>query len=220
MLQVARTLLLDLDGTLVDTIPGLTVALNRLDPTPKFCEAEVAKIIGGGLDSLLERACVARRQQVTPELMKAFVGHIQDHAAAACRPYDDVLPTLRRMMADGWGLVVCTELPELVAHRLLQNLGFSRLFSAVAGADTFGCCKPDPKHLLATLAAIEGDVEQAVMVGDQTQDVVAARSAGISCIFAGWGYGKLSMAAGASALAAGFSDVHGLAARLLTPVEE
>jgi phosphoglycolate phosphatase len=220
MLQVPRTLLLDLEGTLVDMVPGLTLALNRLDPTPTFRDEEVAAMLGGGLDSLLERACTARRQQMTPELMTAFVGHFLQYGAEACRTYADVLPTLRRMMADGWDLAVCTEIPEQIANTLLQIQGFSGLFSAVVGADTFGSCKPDPKQLLATLAAVEGDIEQAVMVGDRTEDVMAARSAGLLCIFVGWGYGKLSMASGASALAVRFSDVHGLAARLLAPIDE
>ncbi len=214
-----RTLLLDLDGTLIDTVPALTTALNLLDPTPRFTAGEVAPLVGTSLTAALDRACAARRQMASPELIKAFLTHYRTHVVARSRVYNDVIPTLRGMVANGWTLAVCTEQPEEMAHLLLNGLGFAGLIGALAGADTFGASKPDPQHLLATLAAADGEVEQAVMVGDHAEDVTAARNAGIACIFARWGYGKPHMAAGASALAMTFSDVHGLAARLLVQAE-
>ena len=74
--------------------------------------------------------------------------------------------------------------------------------------------KPDPAHLLATLQAAGGDVAHAVMAGDHANDVVAAQGAGVPCIFAAWGYGPLTMAAGAVAVAHDFGELLTIARRL------
>jgi len=215
-----RTLLLDLDGTLVDSVPDLVRALNRLGVMLPFAEEEVAQMVGDGMETLFHRACTLRGVAATPALMANFMAGYQAHAAEASRPYEGVLPTLRRMIVDGWCLAVCTNKPEAMARVVLQGLGFSGLLSAIGGGDSFSVKKPDPRHLLATLQSADGSVEQAVMVGDHANDVAAARGAGIPCIFAAWGYGPVRMAAGASAIAMRFSDVHGLAARLIIPPNE
>jgi phosphoglycolate phosphatase len=211
--------LVDLDGALVDTVPGLTAALNRLEPMPPFSQEEVARLIAGNVAELLGRACAARRQIASPRLHKAFLDHYRSYAVAGSRPRGDVLPTLRRMIADGWTIAVWSGQPEDITHTILNGLGFSGLLGAVSGCDTFGVSPSVPQQVLATLAAADSAVDEAVIVGDHAEHVSAARRLGLACIFAGWGYGPLSMAAGASALAMVFSDVHGLAARLLLPQE-
>ncbi|MFC7544377.1 HAD hydrolase-like protein [Siccirubricoccus deserti] len=74
--------------------------------------------------------------------------------------------------------------------------------AAIGGGDSFPVRKPDPGHLLGTLAAAGGTPGRAVMIGDHRNDVAAAAGAGVPCIFAGWGYGTPAMAEGAAATAA------------------
>jgi phosphoglycolate phosphatase len=97
----------------------------------------------------------------------------------------------------GWRLAVCTNKPEAAARVLLSGLGLDRHFSALGGGDSFPMRKPDPGHLRATLAAAGAAPEQAVMIGDHANDMLAARGAGVRAIFAGWGYGPQHMAGGA-----------------------
>jgi phosphoglycolate phosphatase len=85
------------------------------------------------------------------------------------------------------------------------------LLSAVGGGDSFPVRKPDPAHLLATLHAAGGDPARAVMVGDHANDVAAARGAGVKSVFVTWGYGPVTMAVGADAVAA---DIPALAAAI------
>ena len=89
------------------------------------------------------------------------------------------------------------------------------MIPAVGGADTVPARKPDPAHLLATLAAAGSDAASAVMLGDHANDVRAARAAGMPAIFAGWGYGPPAMAEGAAAVAQSAQQVPAIAARLL-----
>ena len=111
-------------------------------------------------------------------------------------------------------MAVCTNKSEVAARKLLRALGILGYFAAVGGGDSFGVRKPNPGHLLATLAAAGGEPARALMVGDHANDMAAARAAGIVPVFALWGYGTAEMAGGA-APAAAISAVQRIAEALL-----
>ena len=215
---MARTLLLDLDGTLIDTVPDLAAALNRLMQArglAGFTLAETAAMVGDGVARLVERACAARGRTAEAADIAEYSANYAAHAADASRLFPGVADALHVMVVDGWHLGVCTNKPEAPARSLLRAFGLDGLISAVGGGDSFPVRKPDPRHLLATLAAAGGSADRAVMVGDNVNDVAAATGAGLPCIFAAWGYGPPEMAAGAAATATGFSEVPELARALL-----
>jgi phosphoglycolate phosphatase len=213
-----RTLLLDLDGTLVDSVPDLAAALNRLMAArglPAFGRAEVAAMVGDGAAALLARAFAAHAAMQDEAALDAFLTDYTANAAVATRPFPGVEQGLDTLEAAGWRLAVCTNKPEAATRALLAALGLEHRFAAIGGGDTFPVRKPDPAHLRATLAAAGGTPERAVMVGDHHNDVAAASGASVPCIFAAWGYGQASMGAGAAAVAHGFAEVMGLAERLV-----
>ena len=215
---MARTLLLDLDGTLVDTVPDLAAALNRLMRSrslPGFTRPEVAAMVGDGVAVLTARAFAARDQTpdaaAVTELIMDYTANVAVHSTL----YPGALQALTGLAADGWQLAVCTNKPEQAARVLLRALGVLPLLCAVGAGDSFPVRKPDPGHLLATLAQACGEAGQAVMLGDHRNDVTAATGAGMPCIFAGWGYGLPEMAAGSAAIARDMADAAAIAARLL-----
>jgi phosphoglycolate phosphatase len=215
---VIRTLLLDLDGTLVHSVPDLAAALNRLlraRGLAALSHREVASMVGDGVVSLVERGFAARGGAPDAGAVAAFSADYGAHAAVDTTPYPGVADALRSLADDGWRLAVCTNKPEAAARGLLCALGLAPWFAAVGGGDSFSVRKPDPGHLLATLEAAGGEPGRAVMAGDHANDVAAARGAGLPCIFAAWGYGPASMAAGAVAVAHDFSELAAIARRLL-----
>jgi phosphoglycolate phosphatase len=216
--HVIRTLLLDLDGTLVNTVPDLTTVLNRLMRSRAlagFTQPETARMIGDGVAKLIERAFADRGHPPDPEAVSDFSADYGAHAAVESQPYPGVVTGLRALIDDGWRLGVCTNKPEAAARSLLVALGLDRFFGAIGGGDSFPVRKPDPRHLLATLEAADGCRQRAVMAGDHANDVAAASGAGLPCIFAAWGYGPPEMAEGAVAVARDFSELVAIARRLL-----
>jgi phosphoglycolate phosphatase len=210
VLQVTRTLLIDLDGTLVHTVPDLTSALNRLMAArglAGFTQPETARMVGDGVARLVERAFAARGRTPDPSAVADYTADYGTHAAVESQPYPGVGVGLRELAQEGWRLGVCTNKPEAAARSLLAALGLGRWFNAVGGGDSFPVRKPDPAHLLATLAAAGGCRERAVMAGDHANDVAAASGAGIPCIFAAWGYGAPAMSEGATAVAQDFATL-------------
>jgi phosphoglycolate phosphatase len=213
-----RSLVLDLDGTLVDTVPDLAAALNRLMAgrgLPGFTAAEVAPMVGDGVRKLLERAFAARERSLDADALAAYLADYADHAAVLSRAYPGVPETLRALTGAGWRLAVCTNKPEAPSRSLLAALGLDGFFAAIGAGDSFPTRKPDPAHLLATLKAAGGTPARAVMAGDHRNDVLAAAGLGMPAIFAAWGYGAAEMGAQAAAVAYRFSDLPAIAARLL-----
>jgi phosphoglycolate phosphatase len=215
---VARTLLLDLDGTLVDTVPDLAAALNRLMRTrglPAFSHNEVAAMVGDGVAVLVARSFGAHDRQPDPEAVAEMTADYTSHVAVESKLYPQVLPVLNGLVHQGWRLAVCTNKPEQAARALLEALGLLRLMSAVGGGDSFAVRKPDPQHLLETLARAGGRSDAAVMLGDHRNDVVAAHGAGIPSIFAAWGYGTGGIPDGCTHVATDVAEAAVIANQLL-----
>jgi len=215
---VPRTLLLDLDGTLVDTVPDLAAALNRLMAArnlPAFAPQEVSPMVGDGVARLVERAFAARGRTPDGTAIATFSADYGAHAAVDSRLYPGVLDTLRQLAAEGWRMAVCTNKPEGAARSLLAALGLLPHLVAVGGGDSFPVRKPDPAHMMATLQAAGGRADRAVMIGDHANDVAASRGAGVPCIFAAWGYGPPAMAEGAAAIAHDMAEMAAIARRLV-----
>ncbi len=213
---MSRWLVLDLDGTLVDSVPDLAASLNRLLKVrglASFHEAEVTAMVGDGARALVERGFAARGVAMDARAVPDFLADYTSNAAVESRAYHGVPETLARLQADGWTMAVCTNKPEKPARALLSALALDSFFAAVGGGDSFPVRKPNPAHLLATLAACGGDATRTVMVGDHHNDIEAAHGAGMSSIWARWGYGV--NVPGATAEAMQFSDLPEIATTLM-----
>jgi phosphoglycolate phosphatase len=197
----ARTVVFDLDGTLVDTAPDLISALNfvldreGLPPVPLHA---ARTMIGAGARKLIERGLelegrIASLEDIT-RLTSDFIDHYAAHIADASRPFDGLESALDQLQAGGYRFAVCTNKLEWLSKLLLDRLGLSGRFAAICGADTFGVSKPDPAILRQTVARAGGELSSAVMVGDAGPDVGVARRAGIPVIGVEFGYTEIPIA--------------------------
>ena len=214
--MAARTLVFDLDGTLVDSVPDLAAALNHLMAArglATFSLAEVTGFVGDGVAALVQRGFAARGVAQDPAALAEFNADYNAHAADRTVPFPEVPETLARLAGLGWRMAICTNKPEVPARSLLAALGLDHYFTAIGGGDSFPVRKPDPAHLLATLAAAGGDKLRAVMVGDHHNDINAASGAGLPSILAAWGY--TPGVQGATATARMFKDVPAIAESLI-----
>jgi phosphoglycolate phosphatase len=197
----ARTVVFDLDGTLVDTAPDLINALNfvlgreGLPPVPLVA---ARNMIGAGARRLIERglelegraAGVADITRLTSDFIDYYAAHIAD----VSRPFPGLENALDDLAARGYRFAVCTNKLEWLSKLLLERLGLSSRFSAICGADTFGVSKPDPAILQQTIARAGGQLSAAIMVGDAGPDIGVARRAGIPVIGVEFGYTEVPIA--------------------------
>jgi phosphoglycolate phosphatase len=197
----ARTVVFDLDGTLVDTAPDLISALNHvldregLPPVPLHA---ARNMIGAGARRLIERGLEVDGRAVALEdlnrLTNDFIDHYAAHIADASRPFEGLEAALDELAARGCRLAVCTNKLEWLSKLLLDRLGLSARFAAICGADTFGIAKPDPAILRQTVARAGGEMSRTVMVGDAGPDIGVARRAGVPVIGVEFGYTEVPIA--------------------------
>ena len=192
------TLLLDLDGTLVDTAADVMAALNTAlqwhDRAPVTLAA-VQAMMGDGISGLVRKALAATgglpAQAVLERAAAQCLQIYNTQATASSVLFPGVKETLLKFRANHYQLAICTNKPEQPARHILTELGILSLLDDVVGGDTLGVCKPDPGHLLGALERLASPGATALMVGDSRNDVLAARSAGLPVIFANYGYNTL-----------------------------
>jgi phosphoglycolate phosphatase len=196
-----RTVVFDLDGTLVDTAPDLINALNfildreGLPPVPLH---SARNMIGAGARKLIERGLELDGRSATPaditRLTDYFISYYAEHIADSSRPFEGLERALDDLAGLGYRLAVCTNKLEWLSKRLLDRLNLSARFAAICGADTFGIAKPDPGILRQTVARAGGELSSAIMVGDAGPDIGVARRAGIPVIGVSFGYTEVPIA--------------------------
>jgi len=186
------TLLFDLDGTLIDTIPDLQAALNemlRARGRRELMPEEVRQMVGDGAVALVERALKATGE--IADFEKAHQHFLQSYQAEPTRLsrlYPGVAETLASLRASGARLAICTNKPQAATLAILHAFEIARSFDVVVGGDAVSFRKPDPRHLFAALDPLRASPVDAVMIGDNENDYAAACAAGIPVILTRYGY--------------------------------
>jgi len=184
-------LLLDLDGTLIDSRADLALAMNltRADlGLPAIPEAEVVRDLGEAVGVRLARA-IPERPELLEEALRLhqqhYLAHLLDHTCL----YPGVEAALARFHRQGRALMVVTNKARVPTERILEGLGVRKCFQVVVGAGDCPALKPDPAPLL--LALDQGGCSRAGawMVGDHVTDLESARRAGLKRCFCRYGFG-------------------------------
>lgn len=188
-----EAVLLDLDGTLVDSAEDLRDALNEIlagEGLRPVTGEEVRAMIGDGVLKLVERglARTGGDPAGAAALAPAFLGAYEPRASRKTTLYPGVLDTLRALRTAGLRLAVVTNKPEAATRQILDALGLAGLIEAVVGGDTLPERKPHPAPVTAALRALAAAPEAAVMVGDNHHDVEAGHGAGLKAVLVGYGY--------------------------------
>jgi len=191
-----RAILLDLDGTLVDTVPDLARCVDEmlaeLDRPPRGA-ARVREWVGNGAQRLIARALTGRMDgepevDLLSRALARFLALYEDHTCEYSRPYPGVSGTLHALREDGARLACVTNKPIAHSERLLRELDLLTVFELVVGGDSLARLKPDPLPLTHALVQLETSRDDAVMVGDSLNDVRAARAAHLPIVCVSYGY--------------------------------
>ncbi len=203
-----RAVIVDLDGTMVDTLGDFQVALNGMLSDlnlPSVDRLAVELAVGKGSEHLVRT--VLKRQQalvsgppateVEPrgkneacfeKALARYQHHYQLVNGQHSQVYPGVVEGLAALKVQGLSLACLTNKPLVFARALLEMKGLSGYFSQVFGGDSFERKKPDPLPLRRTCEALLSRPEQTLMVGDSRNDAQAARSAGCPVVLVSYGY--------------------------------
>ena len=185
--------IVDLDGTMVDTVGDFEQALARTLADlglPAVDRAFIARTVGRGSMYLLRQTLA--QAGGAPGLLDAAWTNYQRHYAVINGQHADVYPGVREglaaMRAHGWRLACVTNKPRAFALALLDAKGLLPMFEHVFGGDSFERQKPDPLPLLKTCEALGTLPAHTLMVGDSRNDCEAARAAGCPVVLVSYGY--------------------------------
>ncbi len=190
-----NAVVMDLDGTLVDSIPDVTLCLNAAlaaQGLPALHADDVKGMVGGGAHPLVERALVKvggpadRCKLVAQDFIRGYSGA----PARESRVYPGVIAALDNLCAYGCKLGICTNKPEATTFPVLQAFDLAKYFSIVACGDSLEFHKPDRRHLLHALDALNVEPAESVYLGDSETDVAVARNAAVPIILFSHGYTK------------------------------
>ena len=195
------TVLFDLDGTLVDTAPDLMVAHNHVMKKFGYKErnfSDIKKLAGGGSRAMLKKSIHAiaelsgkirkTDEKVEEEMTKEFIDFYSKNIVKESTLKTGALDFLSWCKENSISMAVCTNKQEHLSIDLLKKIKIYDFFDYVAGGNTFGHNKPNPKHLTDTVEIIGGDIKKTLMIGDSETDSNASKAANIPFVLIEDGY--------------------------------
>ena len=180
----------DLDGTLVDTSPGIIESIKYASKKlnyPKLSQEQLLSFIGPSLKASFTR-CYGCNDSEADRLTDTYRAHYRQGSLLNARPYDGIIKLCEELVNAGIQLKVATSKPQEFAEQILRHFGFERYFSVICGADMQG--KLSKADLIRSCVK-ELDLSGCVMVGDTEHDAKGAAETGISFIGVSYGFGNL-----------------------------
>ncbi len=187
-----KTIVFDLDGTLLDTLDDLTdgtnAALEKFGLKQRTKE-EVRGFVGNGAVKLMERAAGNAENVTTEALVQAFNDYYGVHCEDKTKPYEGILELLKKLKEKGIYTAVLSNKPDYAVKKLAKRYFGDLLEMALGENEAAGIRKkPAPDALFAVMKACNADKASTVFVGDSEVDIQTAKNAGIDCISVSWGF--------------------------------
>jgi phosphoglycolate phosphatase len=195
-MRVPALALVDLDGTLVDSLPDIAYCVDetlmRLDLAPAGRE-RVREWVGNGIEVLMRRALADRLDATTQAqryagALAVFRDLYAEHTSDRSRVFDGVHEGLEYLRGAGVALGCVTNKACFYANKLLAELGLDDYFALVVGGDSVEHKKPHPMPLLHAARHFDVTPAESLLIGDSVNDVEAARAAGFSIVCVTYGY--------------------------------
>ena len=191
-----QMVLIDLDGTLIDSVPDLAYCVDALMVRlglPARGEAKVRQWVGNGIERLVKRALLDQLdgepdQALLDKALPIYFALYKENLSKRSRLYPGVKQGLQFLHDAGYKLGCITNKAAAFTEPLLKDLGIYDYFQIVVSGDTLPVKKPDPLPLLHAARFFKVEPSQALMVGDSISDVKAARAAGFQVICMSYGY--------------------------------
>lgn len=188
-----RSVLLDLDGTLIDSQPGIIAssraALRALGHDPGDA-LDIKRAIGPPLEDMLRALLAARGDDRLAEAVAIYRRHYGESGLLGSEPYPGIGDALRDMRGAGLQLYLATSKREVFARRILENLKLATYFDGIYGSVPGGELDHKPELLAHVLSERDIRVSHSLMVGDRRHDIAGAHAVRMRGLGVLWGYGS------------------------------
>ncbi len=195
-INVPQLVLIDVDGTLVDSVPDIAYCVDQTMHQlglPERGEAAVRCWVGNGVENLVKRALINQMDGKSDDALfqralPIFWNLYSDNICVRSVLYDDVIEGLEYLRSQDYKIGCVTNKARTFTLPLLAQLQISQYFKVIICGDDTARKKPDPLPLLTAAKRLDAKPEQSLMLGDSKSDVQAARAAGFQIICMSYGY--------------------------------
>ena len=184
----------DLDGTLLDTLGGLTQSLNaarRMNNLEPQTEEQVRSFIGNGVTKLIERSLTADpgdySEELKMKLLKDNISYYNSHYLEKTRPYNGITEVVMRLKSEGMLIACVSNKNDEPVQKLIEHF-FPGLFDYVSGSMEGVERKPSAEPIERCLNALGVENSETVYIGDSDTDIMTAQNSGTDTISCTWGY--------------------------------
>ena len=214
-----KAILFDLDGTLIDSVPDLSTAVNEMLKALEretFSEDTIRYWVGNGAQMLVKRALSGQSEidenldhNLFEKALEIFLTLYEKNLCKETKPYPNVPATLNALHASNYRLVIVTNKPYDFVAPILKGLEIESLFEFWLGGDSLEKKKPDPLPLIHACERLGLTTDQCVMVGDSKNDLLAANAVDMDSIGVtyGYNYGEAVSVYNPNFIAEDFSDI-------------
>lgn len=190
-----QTFIFDLDGTLLQTLPDIRLAINealkRCGYDYAFSLKEARALIGNGADMLVKRALKEKGDDIEAfaQLKATYMPLYRDYQNLHAKPFNGMKEVLTFLKERGLQLFVATNKPNALAKLIVEDHFGKGLFTAIEGHEEGEPVKPDPLIVNRFVEKYGIDKSKTLFIGDSYVDVDTAQNAGVKSCLVTWGYG-------------------------------
>ena len=191
-----KCILIDLDGTIINSGPDLIDSLNFVLRNQNIKPVEsriIGTLVGGGAKAMIMRAY--QNLKLKPplnidSLVEEFLEFYFENCSNRSFLYPNVFNTLRKLKSK-FKIALCTNKKQFITEKILMDFKIKDFFDCVLGSNSKIKLKPDTEMLEYCLSECHVEPEQAIMIGDSSNDIIPAKTLGMKSIYVTYGYGKI-----------------------------
>lgn len=186
-----KTLIFDLDGTLLNTLLDLASSVNYAMRECGFNERtadEIRRFIGNGVAVLIQRSVPdGTSEEEYKKALDIFKTHYKENSRNNTAPYDGICDLLRKLKEDGYNLAIVSNKVDFAVKDLRDEF-FNGLIDVAIGDSDATRTKPEPDMVYKAIEELGVDKESCIYIGDTDVDIETARNSGMDCISVSWGF--------------------------------
>ena len=186
-----KTLIFDLDGTLLNTLLDLASSVNYAMRECGFNERttdEIRRFIGNGVAVLIQRSVPdGISEEEYKKALDIFKTHYKENSRNNTAPYDGICDLLRKLKEDGYNLAIVSNKVDFAVKDLRDEF-FNGLIDVAIGDSDATRTKPEPDMVYKAIEELGVDKESCIYIGDTDVDIETARNSGMDCISVSWGF--------------------------------
>jgi len=196
MNKTTKCILIDLDGTIINSGPDLIDSLNFVLKNQKIKQVDkkiIGSLVGGGAKAMIMRAYQHLKLKPSANidtLVEEFLEFYLENCSNKSYLYPNVLNTLKKLKLN-FRIALCTNKKQYITEKILMDFGIENYFDCVIGSNSKIKLKPDTEMLEYCLNKCQVKPEQAIMLGDSSNDIIPAKTLGMKSIYVTYGYGKI-----------------------------